>query len=101
MIATIAAVSPSGSSGSQPAIESYVSTYTSKPPVRTRITNAPVSAFWKSRMVPHTIICHATVAPRASSTPSSGAVSACVRGTPIRAGPIRATVCSIAAMLAP
>ena len=52
-------------------------------------------------MVPHTSICPAADQPRASSAPSSGAVSACVSGTVNRIGPIIATVWSIAAMLAP
>ena len=78
-----------------------MSRYTSNPPVSTTITNAKLAAFCSRRIVPQTNICHATVAPRACSTPSSGAVSACVSGTVIRAGPISATVCSIAARLAP
>src|SRR5829696_3233612 len=39
--------------------------------------------------------------PRACIRPSSGALSACVRGTPNLAGPMIATVSSIAAALAP
>ena len=46
-------------------------------------------------------ICRATDAPRASSRPRRGALSACVRGTPKRAGPMIATVWSIAAIAAP
>jgi hypothetical protein len=39
--------------------------------------------------------------PRRSRRPSSGALAAWVSGTPKRAGPMIATVSSIAAMLAP
>ena len=51
--------------------------------------------------MPHTSICHATRRAARLSTPSSGAVRAWVSGTPNRAGPMIATVWSIAATLAP
>ena len=45
--------------------------------------------------------CGKRLQPRASSRPSSGAVTAWVSGIPKRAGPMMATVSSIAATLAP
>ncbi len=45
--------------------------------------------------------CVAKAARRACSRPSIGAETACVSGIPMRAGPMTATVCSIAARLAP
>ena len=46
-------------------------------------------------------ICSGRPEPRRCSAPSSGAVSAWVSGPFTRAGPMTATVCNIAAALAP
>src|SRR3954447_3060304 len=63
--------------------------------------NAVVAMLCTSRSRPQTRICHSPRTPRASSRPRSGAVAAWVSGIPNRAGPMIATVSSIAATLAP
>ena len=63
--------------------------------------NAVVAVLWISRIAPQARICGSGRQPRASRRPSMGAVAAWVNGMPIRAGPMMATVSSIAAMLAP
>ena len=67
----------------------------------TQMKNAVVAVLWTSRTAAQASICASGRQPRASSRPSSGAVSACVSGIPSRAGPMIATVSSIAAALAP
>src|SRR5918992_49526 len=55
---------------------------------------AVVAVLWNSRTTPQTSICGARPTPRASRRPSSGALIACVNGTPNRAGPMIATLSS-------
>ena len=62
---------------------------------------AVVAVLWSSRMAAQARICTTGATARASRRPSSGAVVAWVSGTPKRAGPMIATVSSIAAMLVP
>ena len=75
--------------------------YASRPPVTTQMKNAVADALWSRRTAAHASSWDITPDPRASSRPSSGAVIACVSGIPKRAGPMIATVSSIAATLAP
>ena len=63
--------------------------------------NAVVAVLWIRRIAAQVRICGSVGQPRASRRPSSGAVAAWVSGIPSRAGPIIATVSSIAAALAP
>ena len=67
----------------------------------TQMKKAVVMPLWRMRNSVQTATCGAGRQPRASRRPSSGAVIACVSGMPKRAGPMIATVSSIAAMLAP
>jgi hypothetical protein len=69
--------------------------------VITQMKKAVVAALWRSRMAPQARICGNGRHPRASIRPSSGALAAWVSGMPTRAGPMIATVSSIAARLAP
>src|ERR671923_42182 len=63
--------------------------------------NAVVAALCSSRRLPQARICTGVTTPRASRRPRRGAVTAWVSGTPTGAGPMIATVSSIAAALAP
>ena len=67
----------------------------------TQMKNAVVAVLCSRRMAAQARICGRTATPRASRRPSIGAVAACVSGIPMRAGPMIATVSSIAATLAP
>ncbi len=67
----------------------------------TQMKNAVVAVLWSTRMAAQARICGRRRQPRASRRPSIGAVAAWVSGMPRRAGPMMATVSSIAAMLAP
>jgi hypothetical protein len=62
---------------------------------------AVVAVLWSSRTAAQAPSWGQKPAPRAFSRPRIGALSACVSGTPKRAGPMIATVSSIAAPLAP
>ena len=85
----------------RPATFSYVPEYASSPPVITNTKNAIPMALDNRRIAAATANCAAGRRPRASMAPSSGALTAWVRGTPNRAGPMMATVSSMAAMDAP
>jgi hypothetical protein len=63
--------------------------------------NAVVAALCSRRTAAQARSCGQNPTPRACSRPRIGALSACVSGTPNRAGPMIATVSSIAAALAP
>ncbi len=63
--------------------------------------NAVVAALCRSRTAAQATSCGQKPTPRSCSRPSSGALSAWVSGTPNLAGPMIATVSSIAAALAP
>ena len=63
--------------------------------------NAVVAVLCSSRTAPQASTWSQAATPRASRRPSIGALTACVSGMPTRAGPMIATVSSIAAMLAP
>jgi hypothetical protein len=69
--------------------------------VTTQMKNAVVAALCSRRKAPQASIWSAGPTERASRRPSMGAVTAWVNGTPKRAGPMIATVSSIAARLAP
>jgi hypothetical protein len=69
--------------------------------VTIQMKNAVVAALWSRRTAAQASNCSEKPTRRASSRPSIGALSACVSGIPIRAGPMIATVSSIAAALAP
>jgi hypothetical protein len=60
-----------------------------------------VAALWSSLTVAQASSCGQKPTSRAWSRPRIGALTACVSGTPTRAGPMIATVSSIAAALAP
>ena len=63
--------------------------------------NAAPAALVSTRSTAQAAICASGRKPRASIAPSIGALTAWVKGTPNRAGPMIATVSSVAAMLAP
>src|SRR5215211_490524 len=63
--------------------------------------NAVVSVLWARRIAAQARNWARNRTERASKRPSTGALSAWVSGTPKRAGPMMATVSSIAATLAP
>jgi hypothetical protein len=69
--------------------------------VITQMKKAVVAALCSSRIAAQTRICPSGRQRRASIRPSNGALTAWVRGMPIRAGPMMATVSSMAATLAP
>ena len=71
------------------------------PPVRIKIAKAAVKTLCANLITAHAATWTAAPRPRASMTPSNGALSACVRGTAKRIGPMIATVCSMAAIDAP
>ena len=62
---------------------------------------AVVAALCRRRTAAQAASCGQNPTPRACSRPRTGALSAWVSGTPKRAGPMIATVSSIAAALAP
>ena len=62
---------------------------------------AVVAVLCSSRTVAQASTCAAVRQPRASRRPSIGALTAWVSGMPKRAGPMMATVSSMAAALAP
>ena len=67
----------------------------------TNTKKAMPTALESSRMAAATANCAAGPRPRPSIAPSSGALTAWVSGTPTRAGPMMATVSSMAARDAP
>ena len=67
----------------------------------TQMKKAVVAVLCTSRIAAQASTCEGAAQPRASRRPSIGAVAAWVSGMPIRAGPMIATVSSIAAALAP
>ena len=66
-----------------------------------KMKNAVASELFTSRMTAHASHWRSGATARASKRPSTGAVMAWVSGTPKRAGPMIATLSSIAARLAP
>ncbi len=67
----------------------------------TKMKKTAPRPFWNSRMATQTRSCHTGAAERPSMRPSTGALSAWVKGTPNRAGPMSATVSISVARLAP